>query len=128
MLTRVGVFGDGAGRSGWRFGGCGRYRHFDNMYLAGSGYAVLEVYNPATNINLKIVATWESLVSPKEALDRPIIMAAAGDPLPDGVVITDGASALKQGYCWIGNIEALLSDDPAKVQAALADLRKAGWR
>jgi prepilin-type N-terminal cleavage/methylation domain-containing protein len=113
----VGVFGDGVG------------------LRAGSGYAVLEVYNPAPNVNLKMVATWERFVEPGRGDDvRQILMVENGDTgVPTwtgGSPAAQGEDALTRGYCALGNLSdsGLLSATATDVETALDFLRAAGWK
>jgi energy-coupling factor transporter transmembrane protein EcfT len=100
-LHVVGVFGDG------------------NGLKAGTGYAVLEMANPATQT--RIIAVWRRM---KPALFRAkqiIPVSAAEHPF-------HATEIQNQNVCWIGDPEALLSQDWEIERAELDKLRQAGWQ
>lgn len=104
----IGVFGDGDGLK------------------AGTGYAVMEIHNPATQT--KIVATWERW-RPVATDSGQITFKSA----TEYAMTANPADLKKENVCWIGDLDALMADtdditaDSATVAAALANLSAAGW-
>ena len=95
----VGAFGDG------------------NGLAAGTGYAVIEILNPA--VGAKFVGTWECY---EPCGDEQIVLCTAGE---SGVA--DGSQAKDKNVCWLGDPAGYLSTDTATVQKAIEQLKRAGW-
>lgn len=109
----VGVFGDGTGLN------------------AGSGYAVLEVYNPDYDVNhrkLKLVAEWRRFVE-RGAEGSQIPLVSATEYPPAAYTAAAGRAALEAGVCHVGNLDALIdpTSSDADISAQLTFLEAAGW-
>lgn len=98
----VGVFGD------------------DNGLDAGTGYAVIEIVNPAANV--KYIGTWERY--------KTVSSTAKQIPIIDGteLPLTDFNDAKKINACWIGNPDMYLApNNNQDVMDGITQLRQAGW-
>ena len=101
----IGVFGD------------------DNGLASGTGYAVIEIVNPAAEV--KYVGTWERYKTVSGDAGQLVIM----DAQETGTITeANPQDALKANLCWIGNPNKYLdATDSAKVKEGIDELRKAGW-
>lgn len=105
----VGVFGDGK----------------PGLLNAGSGYAVLEVYNAA--LNVKVVAEWSRFLE-RGSSGQQIVMVSANESAPADLTAAGGRQHLDAGQCHVGNLVALTTGDDAAVDAQLDFLEGAGWQ
>ncbi len=105
-LYVIGVFGDG-------------------RLPTGTGYAVLELDNPETET--KVVATWERWRA-IGANPGQVVLAWGGDPGAGVYTPGEPSEAADLNVCWVGLPSQLLDADRDVVNAALEDLRAAGWK
>lgn len=101
----IGVFGD------------------DNGLAAGTGYAVIEIVNPAAEV--KYVGTWERYKTVSGDAGQLVIMDAQETKT---ITESNPQDALKANLCWIGNPSKYLdAKNSENVKAGIEELRKAGW-
>lgn len=103
----VGVFGNGKGLN------------------AGSGYAVLEVYNANTNVNMKLVAEWRRFTE-RGAQGSQIPMVSANEKTAT-YTAAGGRAEYDAGVCHMGDLDALTSANATAVSNQLVFLEAAGW-
>lgn len=103
----VGVFGNGKGLN------------------AGSGYAVMEVYNSTPGIDMKLVAEWRRFTE-RGAVSAQVPMVSAHED-PRAWSAAGGRAAYEAGICHAGDFDALMSDAADAVAAQLEFLEAAGW-
>ena len=101
----IGVFGD------------------DNGLASGTGYAVIEIVNPAAEV--KYVGTWERYKTVSGDAGQIVIMDS--DETGNQITDANAEDALKANLCWIGNPGKYLSNNLVDVKAGIDELRKAGW-
>jgi prepilin-type N-terminal cleavage/methylation domain-containing protein len=100
----------------------------ESRLVGGSGFAVLEVVNRATNVNMKIVAEWKKY---EEGTTIPglaqVVMVSSADTDFLAAFPTSSAEWAASGVCYIGDPRFLLSDNLDLVRPALIQLEDAGW-
>jgi hypothetical protein len=119
----------------------GKYEGKKYMYLvavlgdgeklpSGTGYAVLECYNPVNSKNRKVVAIWKrwkgeykSMLCTSDQLVLCYYGADTGIAAPD--LKTDAGKQSMANHIFIPL--DLASDDQAKISQAMEDLRLLGW-
>ncbi len=104
-LYVLGAFGDGDG------------------LMARRGYAVLEFNNVAARV--RAVATW-TRYKPLAKKPKQIVMVSAEEARKYFKCETPEQAA-KMNLCWVGDTDALMSGDKARIEKALEELKKAGW-
>ena len=100
----VGAFGDGDGLK------------------AGTGYAVIELVN--VDAGVKAVGTWERY---KPVSDPKQIVMVNAEEARKYFKCDSPEQAQRMTICWVGDTDALMSGDKARVEQAVEELKQAGW-
>ena len=102
----IGIFGDGDGLE------------------VGTGVAVMKIVNVGTRMSSLMV--W-GRYKPSADATKQIVMVNAEEARRYFNCETP-EQARRMNLCWVGDTEALMSGDKARVERALGELRMAGWK